>query len=101
MPNIRDIVKSMLVKYPRARNSDEYLFACILDHYFEWDVINFFMEWPAVQFINSMVRERRRFQMLWLYPAKADVREHRQRHSKYRANEHKATKKDIQKISIL
>ena len=91
----------MLAKYPRARNSDEYLFACILDHYFEWDVIHFFMEWPAVQFINNMTRIRRRFQMEWLYEASKKVSEKRKRHSKFYADEYKATKKDIEKISLL
>jgi hypothetical protein len=39
--------------------------------------------------------------MQGLYPAKADVREYRQRHSKFWADEHRATKKDIEKISLL
>jgi len=101
MPRTKEMVEAMLLKYTKARNSDEYLFACILDHYFEWDIVNFFIEIPAVQFINTMVRARRLFQMKGMYEANSNVKERRQAYSMYRSNENKATKKDIQKISLL
>jgi hypothetical protein len=59
-----------------------------------------FMEGRPVQFINGMTRDRRRLQMLWKYEAKPKVKEIRQKHSKYRKSEHKATKSEISKISL-
>jgi len=59
------------------------------------------MEATPVKFINSMTRARRKIQMTDRYPAKPKIKADRHRYSKYRADEYKASKKDIQKIALL
>ena len=97
MPNIKEMTKSILNKYVLARSSDEALFDMILLHYFGND----FHSIPRpVAFINSLVRERRKQQMLGLYEAKPEVKERRRRNSKFWAKEMIATKKEISKIAL-
>lgn len=91
------MVLNTLTRYIRSRSSDDALFEQILLTYFQWDVYNI----PnLVSFIKTMERERRYIQMKWLYEADPRVKKIRRLKSKYRGDQYKANKKDIQKISI-
>lgn len=59
------------------------------------------MSGRPVAFINSMVRCRRRLQMLGQYEASDKVKKFRHKNSKYRADDNKVSKKDIERIALL
>ena len=89
------MVRHCLSKSEEARNSDDKLYECLLFMY-GYDI----SKGKIVKFINSMTRARRKTQMIGEHLGRPEVMKKRQIYSTYRKEKYKATKKDIEIISI-
>lgn len=97
---IKQMVEKALAKSRQARNSDEVLLEIVVLMYYKNNFNDFKRRVKLCQFVSSMMRRRRKLQMLGLYEADTPIKTRRHAFSKYWADEQRATKKEISKISM-